>query len=54
MGSIMYVCTSRVPEMWKGLQVYWMTTQSNKVGVVSGYSHLITQVINQLVNRLLH
>ena len=29
-----------------------MTTQSDIVGVVSGYAHLITSVINQLINRL--
>ena len=35
-------CTSRVSEMQEGLyglHVYWMTTRSNKVGVVSGYAH---------------
>ena len=33
--------------------VYWMTTQSDEVGVVSGYAHLITSgdlSINQLVS----
>ena len=32
--------------------IYWMTTQSNKVGVVSGYGHLITSgdlLMSQLV-----
>ena len=50
MGSINFVLqeyTLKTPN-----HVYWMITRSNKVGVVSGYAHLITSG-DQLIDRLL-
>ena len=34
--------------------IYWMTTQSDKVGVIYGYAHLIPSSVHQLkINWLL-